>query len=150
MKLRMIALGVVMGTVLFANSVSAQVRKVPAAVTEAFKSKYPSAANVEWSDKLTSFMARYEEDNITYEARFNSKGEWLNTERQLPAEDLPTGVIEGYEKSKYAEWEMGTVHKIMLPGDKIQYRVQAIKSDIQRKNLLFSSEGRLLKDNITL
>jgi hypothetical protein len=42
------------------------------------------------------------------------------------------------------------MHKIALPGDKVQYRIEVGKSDLQKKNLLFNSEGRLLKDKITL
>ncbi len=41
------------------NVTHAQLRKVPADVTEAFKAKFPDAKNVEWKDKLTAFLASY-------------------------------------------------------------------------------------------
>lgn len=128
----------------------AQVRKIPAEVTEAFKQKYPEATNVEWRDKLSNFSAVFESDNVQYEARFNSKGEWQLTENEIDESDLPEAVRDGYDKSKYAEWEIGKVHKIELSDGSFQYRVEAVKNDVRKKNLYFNSEGRLVKDRITI
>lgn len=128
----------------------AQVRKIPAAVTEAFKDKYPSASNVEWKDKLTAFVAGFEMDAKKYEARFSNKGVWQDTENEIEDGELPDVVKGGLDKSKYADWEINHMYKIELPNDKTQYRIEVGKSDLQKKNLLFNSEGRLLKDKITL
>ena len=137
--------------VLSSASISfAQVRKIPAEVTEAFKAKYPAATNVEWRDKLSNFSAIFDSDNEQYEAKFNSKGEWQLTENEIDESDLPEEVKEGYDKSKYAEWEIGKVHKIELADGSLQYRVESVKSDVRKKNLYFNSEGRLIKDRITI
>jgi hypothetical protein len=128
----------------------AQVRKIPAEVTEAFKQKYPSATNVEWRDKLSTFSAIFESDNIQYEARFNSKGEWQLTENEIEESDLPDVVKDSYDKSKYADWEIGAIHKIELADGSTQYRIETIKNEVRKKNLVFNSEGRLLKDRITI
>jgi hypothetical protein len=128
----------------------AQVRKIPSEVTEAFKQKYPSGTNVEWRDKLSTFSAVFESDNIQYEARFNSKGEWQLTENEIEESELPEVVKDSYDKSKYADWEIGTIHKIELANGSIQYRIETMKSDVRKKNLVFNSEGRLLKDRITI
>lgn len=128
----------------------AQLRKIPAAVTDAFKEKYPHASKVEWKDKVSVFTATFEENDVQYQARFNSKGEWVSTEKELEEAELPSTVKDGLDKSKYAEWPVEKTYKIELPDDVIQYRVSVAKSDIQKKNLLFNSEGRLLKDKITL
>lgn len=142
-------LAVVLSVAIFSTA-NAQVRKIPAAVTEAFKDKYPNASNVEWKDKLTSFQATFDLDNEKYEAKFNKKGEWQNTENEIEDNDLPQAVSDGRSKSKYADWEIDHMYKIELPNDKVQYRIEVSKSDLQKKNLLFNSEGRLLKDKITL
>lgn len=149
-KIAALLLGVFILTTCITGSLTAQVRKIPAAVTEAFKEKYPSATNVEWIDKISVFMAKFEQKNISLEARFNSKGDWQSTEQRIASEDLPDAIGDSYAKTKFAEWEIGAVHKISLPGNVVQYRIQAMKNDIQKRNLLFNSEGRLLKDNITL
>ena len=132
------------------NNVLAQVRSVPATVTEAFKSKYPNASNVEWKDKLSGFVALFDNNGGHYEARFNNKAVWQYTEQTIDENTLPAAVKDGYNKSKWAEWDIDGITKIELPGDKVQYRLHVVKSDLQKKNLLFNSEGRLLKDNITL
>lgn len=132
------------------NTLFAQLRKVPAAVTEAFKKKYPKAENVEWKDKVTVFVAEFQEGKTEYEARFTNKGEWKSTENEIGVNDIPSSVKDGLNKSKYAEWEVESAHKIILPEDKIQYRVRIKKSDLQVKNLSFNEDGKLLKDNITL
>ncbi|MBC7902792.1 MAG: PepSY-like domain-containing protein [Gemmatimonadaceae bacterium] len=127
-----------------------QLRKIPASVTESFKDKYPSASNVEWKDKLSVFIAAFEFDGIQYEARFNSKGQWQETESVISESDLPAPVKDGFEKSKYADWEPVNFYYLQLPEDKTQYRIVVGKSDLQKKNLVFSSAGRLIKDKITL
>ncbi len=128
----------------------AQIRKIPAEATEALKSKYPQAKNVSWSDKLTSFIADFEIGNDHYRARFSSKGEWQKTDKTLDKESLPASLKDGFSKSKYADWEIKSAHLISLPGDSTQYVIVAFKSGLQKKNLLFSDKGQLLKDNYTL
>jgi hypothetical protein len=135
---------------LMACSSFAQLRKIPAEVTEALKAKYPEASNVTWKDKLSVFAAAFVINGEKMEARFNSKGEWQSTEIEIADNDLPEEVRDGLNKSKYSEWEVKSVVHIDLPDDKVEFRIQVAKSDVQKKNLLFNSEGQLLKDNITL
>jgi hypothetical protein len=61
-------------------------------------------------------------------------------------------VKDGLSKSKYAgaEWEIRDVTVKYLPGNVTQYQIQVAKNDVQKKNLLFSNDGQLLKDNNTL
>lgn len=147
---RILSFVMIMMSLSLATNVLAQVRKVPASVTEAFKAKYPSASNVEWKDKLSGFTATFDNNGGHYDARFNNKAAWQYTEQSIEESALPAGVKDGLAKSKWADWKVESVTKIELPGDKVQYRVQVVKSELQKKNLLFNSEGRLLKDNVTL
>jgi hypothetical protein len=134
----------------FAAPSFAQFRKVPAEVTEALKTKYPDASNVSWKDKISVFVASFDMDNEKYEARFDEKGNWKSTTIEISKDALPEQVKDGWEKSKYADWDLNAVYSIELPDDVMQYRLEVSKSDIQKKNLLFNSDGKLLKDNITL
>jgi hypothetical protein len=133
-----------------AFTTQAQIRKIPATVTDSFKEKYPDATGVEWRDKVSVFSAVFSKDGINYEAKYNSKGEWLNTENELAVDNLPVVIKEGFEKSKYADWEMEKAYQIQLPDNNTNYRLHVAKTDIQKKNLLYSSTGRLLKDKVTL
>lgn len=131
-------------------SSQAQIRKIPAEVTDSFSEKYPDATGVEWKDRLTGFSASFTLDNINYLASFSNKGEWENTEHEIEQENLPDGVKDGLEKSKYADWEVIKTDLIELPNDEIQYRITVGKGDIKKRNLTFNSKGRLLKDKLTL
>jgi hypothetical protein len=113
------------------GTADAQVRKIPAEVTEAFRGKYPTALNVEWRDRLTGFTAVFDLENIHYEAKFTNKGLWQNTENKINEAELPAAIKA-------------------LREEKTQYRLEIEKSDIQKKNLLFDSNGRLVSDKITL
>lgn len=132
------------------NEATAQIRKIPAEVTNAFSEKYNDAKNVEWKDKLSGFAANFEVNGEKFEARFSKKGAWQSTEKELSVNDLTDAVKDGLAKSKYADWEIKSLHHIELPDDKIQYRIHVVKTTVQQKMLLFNDSGKLLKDNLTL
>ena len=129
----------------------AQFRRIPGIVTDSFKLKYPDAVSVTWEDGITSFKASFTLNNEKYISRYSSKGEWQSSEKKIPFENVPAPVKDGLSKSKYTgDWKTGAVTARYLPGDIIQYNIVVFKGDLQRKNLLFNSDGQLLKDNTTL
>ncbi|MFT3936371.1 MAG: PepSY-like domain-containing protein [Chitinophagaceae bacterium] len=132
------------------NHADAQIRKVPAEVTEAFKEKYPDTKNVEWKDKLSNFQVTYEKDGVKYESKFSSKGVWLQTEKDIAEETLPSTVKDGYSKSKFTDWEVKTATRVESKNNGIQYRLFVKKNDIEKKYLYFNEDGRLVKDVITI
>ncbi len=132
------------------NNTQAQLRKVPAEVTEAFKAKYPDTKNVEWKDKITTFQVDYEMDGIKYESKFSHKGEWQQTEKVIEEDALPAPVKDGYGKSKYTNWELKTVSRVESKDDSIQYRLFVRKSSVEKRYLYFDKDGKLVKDAITL
>jgi len=134
----------------FLNHATAQLRKVPAEVTEAFKEKYPDTKNVEWKDKIASFQVNYEMGGIRYESKFSSKGEWLQTEKTVAEDALPAEVKEGYSKSKFTSWELKSVAQVESKDNGIQYRLFVRKSGVEKKYLYFDSTGKLVKDAITI
>ena len=141
---------VVVFSLAWSDTATAQIRKIPAEVTSAFTEKFPQATQVEWRDKLSGFTASFSLDSISYIASFNNKGEWESTEEFIDQESLPEVVQDGYEKSRYADWNVGNVSKIEFPENEIQYKIEVAKGDIKKRNLYFNSNGRLLKDKITL
>jgi hypothetical protein len=133
------------------NHADAQFRRIPGIVTDSFKLKYPDAKTVEWEDGITSFKASFTLNNEKYKSWYSSKGEWQSSEKKLPFEEVPASVRDGLSKSKYTgDWKTGTVTVRYLPGGVIQYNIVVYKGDLQRKNLLFNSDGQLLKDSTTL
>jgi Putative beta-lactamase-inhibitor-like, PepSY-like len=139
------------GSVFMAGSAAAQFRSIPGVVTDSFRLKYPDAKTVNWSDNLSSFQATFMMGNEKYVAKYNSKGEWQSSQKTIKQEDLPAAVKDGFTKSKYSgDWKIYTVTVRYLPRDFTNYILRIGKGDISRKNLLFASDGQLLKDGTTL
>lgn len=139
------------GFLFMAGSAQAQLRSIPGVVTDSFKLKYPDAKTVNWSDNISSFQATFMLNNEKYVAKYTSKGEWINSQKTIKEEDLPAAIKDGFTKSKYAgEWKIYTVTVRYLPRGFTNYILRIGKGDISRKNLLFASDGQLLKDGITI
>jgi hypothetical protein len=128
----------------------AQIRKIPAAVTEAFKARYPHAEKVSWKDEITSFEAQFTLNGFAMTADFNSKGEWQNSEKKIKFTDLPAAVNDGFKKSRYADWETTNIVEINKNSESLQYRIEVKKSAVQKKYLFFDTNGRLIRDAITI
>ena len=143
-------LALILSICLFTVHSNGQIRKIPSSVTEALKTQYPNATAIEWSDKLTGYAATFSDSSTKLIAYYSNDAVWEKTEQQIEFDSLPEAVKTGKDKSKYAEWDTGIIEKIMLPEDKIQYRVQVEKNDFQKKNLYFTADGKLLKDKMTL
>ena len=128
----------------------AQVRKIPATVTDAFKERYPNAVSVEWRDNLSNFSATFLVDSVKSEAKFDSKGKWQGTEFRISVETIPAEVMDGFKKSKYGDWTLKDARKMDLPDNVVKYRLQVEKTDINKRVLIFNNNGKLLKNDMTL
>ncbi len=137
------------------GALQAQLRKVPADVTNAFKAKYPKATDVEWKDRLAFFEVQFKQDGSNMTVDYNSKGEWQKTEKAISFDEAPAAVKDGLSKSKYAsrdEWKPGEVVTIVTkPDNSMQYRVYVDKvGGVQKKYLFFNTSGQLEKETLTL
>lgn len=128
----------------------AQIRKIPAEVTEAFTAKYPNAKNVEWGDKVTGFEATFNLNDHKQQATFTSKGTWKKSEVTIATEEVPAAVKDGLLKSKYNDWEDKTYVFLTEDDGAELYRIFVKKNDFQKKYLYFNKDGQLVKDSITL
>src|SRR5258708_12800222 len=115
---------------------NAQFRKIPGAVTDAFKVKYPSAQTVSWEDKVSAFQASFVIDGETYSARYTSKAEWLGSQKKIQEDKLPSAVKDGLAKSKYADWEVKTGTAHYLPDRHTQSTIIAHKYSLKNNNPL--------------
>jgi hypothetical protein len=130
----------------------AQLRSLPSVVTDSFKVRYPTAAQVSWSDKIGYWQVSFYLGSDALTAKFKNTGEWQSGMKKIAQTSLPAEVQDGFSKSLYAdgEWKVSTVQVLYLPGDVTQYAIQIEKSSFQKKNLLFNSGGRLIKENAAL
>ena len=128
----------------------AQIRKIPADVTDAFKARYPHAERVSWKDEFSSFEAEFVLNNYEMCAHFSSNGDWLRSERKIRYDELPGSVKNGFEKSRYTSWEKGSVYEISKSTEALQYRIFVKKSGVQKKYLFFDANGKLNRESLTL
>lgn len=138
-----------------AGALQAQLRKVPADVTNAFKAKYPNAQDVEWKDRLAYFEVVFKQNGSNMTVTYNSKGDWQKTEKAITFDGAPAAIKDGLSKSKYAsrdEWKPGDVVTIVTRNDNtVQYRVYVDKvGGVQKKYLFFNPSGQLEKETLTL
>ena len=150
---KLLYLTLIFGALFTAAGAKAQFGSIPGVVTDSFKVKYPDAKSVSWSGKLSSFNATFTLGNEKHIAKFNKKGEWQNTTKEISKDAMPSVIKDGLAKSKYAnptEWEVRSVTVRYLPGSITQYIILVAKNDIQKRSLLFSNDGQLMKDGNTL
>ncbi len=145
MKKILILLLVLCVSIVVAN---AQLRSVPAEVTNAFKAKFPNATDIKWSDKLTNFEAAFHISAVKMWANFKSDGKWIRTETLLTV--LPPAVQDGFAKSKFNDWEIKDRRKLERLNEMTLYKVEVQQSTLIKKNLFFDEAGVLQADNITL
>ena len=138
------------GLVSVAGRSNAQIRKIPARVTNSMHARYPEAKNIAWRDKITRFQANFDLNGNRYEAKFNRKGYWKRTEVYLSSNNLPKSIKDGLRKSKYRNWRVRSSYVIYLPGEKTRYHVHVAKNDLRQKELVFTMQGQLMKDNMAI
>ncbi|MBO9684145.1 MAG: hypothetical protein J7502_16010, partial [Flavisolibacter sp.] len=97
----------VITVLVFGFSSFAQIRKTPAAVTQAFEKQYPNASGVQYEDNLINVQVHFASDSGKMIAKYNGDGTWKETEREFNYDNLPADVKIGFDKSKYAtEWKV--------------------------------------------
>jgi len=134
---------------LFAGTINAQIRKIPADVTDAFAARYPHAQRVSWKDELANFEAEFTLNGFEMSAEFNGRGEWQNSGKKIKFEDLPSEVQDGFAKSKYGDWQKISITEIEKNSQPIQYRIYVKKSAFG-KYLYFDANGKLLREALKI
>lgn len=134
----------------FTASSVAQGNDVPQAVKATFSNQYPGAENVEYKDNPLNVWVNFTLNGQKMSASYNKKGEWKHTEKDWSFDQLTQPVKDGFNKSKYASWEVTETVVIYMAGGSEQYRLRVKKNDLQKKYLYFNQKGRLLRDAITL
>ena len=140
------------GVILFAITVTSfsQIREIPQAVRETFANQYPKAENTDFKDYLAKVEVNFEMNGEQMVATYTNKGDWRGTEKDYRFDELEEEIKDGFQKSKFAEWDITETKVLYLPGGSEQYRIRVRKSDVQKKYLYFNTKGRLLREAVTL
>src|ERR1700733_9089379 len=120
MKKGMLFIAITMACI---GGLHAQLREIPASVTDAFQSRYPHADGLAWKDKLTYFEATFNLNGVEMDADFSTKGEWKSSEAKTNYDALSAEVKDGFTKCKYADWTKGSVTEYQRMGKPVQYKI---------------------------
>jgi hypothetical protein len=134
-------------------SASAQLGKIPVAVTAAFTKQYTEAKDVAYSDNLGDYAVAFKVDTVRMTAHYNKKGDWKGSEKTSSFDRLSTEVKDGFMKSKFSDWQVQSVLHLYLPqseGGGEQFRVKVGQGNIKKRYLYFNKMGKLVRDKMTL
>ena len=127
--------------------------KIPKAVMDALKSRFPKAEIQKWTKAK-------EGDDIVYDIEFIEKGRkgeadikengvYINFEREIAAKDLPKAVREAIEK-RYPKCTLKDVMEeteVMGKNEKLSaYEVTLVTADKKDVELRLSPDGKILED----
>jgi hypothetical protein len=146
--IKKIVLATVFSLLLFISN--SQIREIPKEVREAFANQYPHAENIDFKDQLVKINVKFTQDGEKYIATYNNKGIWKGTEKEWEFEKLDDSIKDGFQKSRYADWNIDETAIIYQPGGTNEYRIKVSKSDLQKKYLYFNTKGRLKRESITI
>jgi hypothetical protein len=133
----------------------AQTTKVPKAVTETFRQKFPDAKKVKWdkeyeTERETEWEAEFKMNGTEYSANFTSAGEWKETEHEVKMNEIPTAVkatldkeFMGYdiEEAEISETKDGKVYEFTLERDETEMDVAIdVNGKIINKELIEKQE----------
>jgi hypothetical protein len=126
-----------------------QTTKVPQVVEDSLDWRYPGAQNVKWSNEVFYLRASFELNGEKMYAEYTTKGVWRGTKKDWVYEKLPEAVLDAFKKTRYADWPVAEVKIVSTPKDPELYRLTIEKNEIEKKNLFYTKEGRLMRDTIT-
>ena len=136
--------------IFFTGVAFSQLREVPKIVEETFSNQYQGATNIDFKDQLVRVDVYFDLEGEKMIASYTNKGLWKETQKEWSFVKLPDEVKDGFEKSRYADWDIEDVILLYLPGGIEQYRIKTKKSDVKKKYLYFNPKGRLLRESVTL
>jgi hypothetical protein len=132
------------------TSAKAQLREVPDEVERAFADQYTGARDIDFKDHLLNVRVHFKLKDDKLIATYTNKGVWKETEKEWMFDHFSEDVKDGFEKSKYAEWNITEAAILYRPKSVELYRIRVVKNEVQKKYLYFNPKGRLLEEGITL
>jgi hypothetical protein len=117
--------------------------EIPKKVQQAFENKFPDVKKVEWSkENADEFEAEYKINGIERSSNFDKDGQWLVTETEIKAEQLPATIMTVI-KNDFSNYKIEEIEKVETSFNELFYEVtlEKKKSNLEVK---FSSEGKIL------
>lgn len=141
---KLIFLTAVAGCFLFSATVVLAQRvknsQIPAAVSSALATKYPTATKVTWEKEKGNYEANWGgKSGEDMSVQFNPAGVFIEQVVAIPTSALPAGVSK-YVKEKYKCAKISEAGKVTDAKGKIMY-----EAEVKGKDLVFDEQGNFLK-----
>lgn len=122
---------------------------VPAAVMDSFVAEYPGASRAEWEKKNGYVVAEFRQNGQEVQVWYDSTDRWVMTEYDLGINltALPQAVQTAFQNSQYATWFVDDIDLFERPDD-VFYVIDVETKGQPERNLYFSPDGQLLKDEV--
>ena len=117
--------------------------KVPAAVSSAFKTKFPNATKTVWEmEKANEYEAGFKLNGEEITSCFDNTGAWIETETEIKVSSLPAAVQAALSKD-FAAYKIKEASKIESVKNGNSFEAE-IKKGEETFDALFTSDGKLL------
>jgi uncharacterized membrane protein YkoI len=128
--------------------------KIPKAVMDALKSKFPKPEITKWSKETEGgkvvYDIEFKQDGRNCEADIKEDGVILNFEKALAAKDLPAAVTKAVER-KYPKATHKEIMEITEVKDKVEklegYEIVLETADKKEVEVTVAPDGKILEDS---
>jgi hypothetical protein len=123
--------------------------EVPQAVKSAFEQKVPNAEEVEWDfdEDENRWEVEYKIGEDEYESAFDRSADWMETEREMDASELPESIASALDKD-YPGYELSELDYVLTPeGEFYEVEIEWEKDGAEEEaELLYTLEGIIVKE----
>jgi len=121
--------------------------QVPAAIKQAFQTKFPSAERPEWKIKSDqNYEAEFTLQGTEIAAKFDSTGKWLETESAIPPAKLPQAVRD-VAGSQFHAYKVVETQSVERWNDARQIYELHFESAAQIVKAQFNADGTILNQS---
>ncbi|MEZ2444835.1 PepSY-like domain-containing protein [Chitinophaga sp. RCC_12] len=141
MKLRLLFAAIFIPAAALAQDIPAS--QVPAAVTTAFKAKFPNTSHLEWEKKGTLYEAEFHVNNVDHKALLSEQGQLQQFKEDIPVTDLPQAVKQAI-KTNYKAFRIDDAEKVTR-GSASYYQVE-LDGEPHDQKIVMTPAGKVVQD----
>ena len=139
-------MAIICQTSLIAQKVSAD--KVPVAVKNSFKAKFPNAVSASWEiEKKDVYEVNFADGKQKESAQFDKSGTWQKTEIGITTAQLPSAVAAAFAKA-FPGYKITEAERAETPANKLIYELEAAKGTSKAEVQMLPNGDIIARENI--
>lgn len=116
---------------------------LPKSIQSFLNTKYPDATVLDFDREQNGSEVKIKDKKIQKEIWFNTNDEWIRTEWDIRAKDVPVVIMGALEYSAYQQYTVKEVDVIEKPTG--MYYVFDLKQDNNEVKITFDANGQIVK-----